>query len=328
MRLVRAAALELGRSTRQAAGVSLTLFKVMVPIIVAVKILEEMDLIRHLATPLEPFMALVGLPADMGLAWATAMINNIYGGIIVFVQLADGQSVSAAQATVLGTMMLIAHGLPVELKIASLAGPRIWFQAVLRVGGALACGYLLHRVYTGFGLLQGPAEVAFAPARSVDETLADWALGEAVNLISIFAIIWGLMVLMRLLKALRLTDLMNRLLSPLLKLMGIRPEAAQITVVGLTLGLSYGGGLIINEAERGEIGPRDVFYSVSLMGLCHSLFEDTLLLMLIGGHVSGLFWGRLAFSLLVTAVLVRLARRLPEPRFERLLSRRAAAPGG
>ena len=47
------------------------------------------------------------------------------------------------------------------------------------------------------------------------------------------------------------------------------------------------------------------------MGLTHSLFEDTLLMLTLGGHFSGLFWGRLGFTLVFTALLVQVASRLP-----------------
>ena len=54
---------------------------------------------------------------------------------------------------------------------------------------------------------------------------------------------------MRILYAIKVIDLMNKILRPVLKLIGIGPKASAITVIGLTMGLSYGGGLIINEAR-------------------------------------------------------------------------------
>jgi len=97
-----------------------------------------------------------------------------------------------------------------------------------------------------------------------------------------------------------------------LKLIGIGPKASTITIIGFTLGLAYGGGLIINESQSGRIDRKDVFYSLTLMGLCHSMIEDTLLMMLIGGHLSGIFWGRLLFGLVAMAILVQITRRLPQ----------------
>ncbi|SKA84182.1 hypothetical protein SAMN02745704_01734 [Paucidesulfovibrio gracilis DSM 16080] len=297
---------------KQGTSASLTLFKVMIPIVFAVRLLQEFDLIRLLADPLGPVMRLVGLPPEMGLVWATALLNNIYSGMIVFLSLVENAPITEAQATVLGVMVLIAHGLPVELSIARKSGPRLFFQGLSRVGGALLLGWLLSQIYTNFDLLQGPANVLLQPEAGTGPVpWGPWILDQAVNLISIYGIILALVGIMRILEAVGVINLANRLLRPLLRIIGIGPKASAITVVGLTLGLSYGGGLIIHGARSGEIDRRDVFYSLTLMGVCHSLVEDTFLLVMLGGHLSGLLWGRLFYSLFFVALLVQLVRYLP-----------------
>jgi hypothetical protein len=112
---------------------------------------------------------------------------------------------------------------------------------------------------------------------------------------------------------------MNRMLSPLLKLLGIGPKASAVTVIGLTLGVTYGGGLIIHEARSGHLKKEDVFYSLTLMGLSHALIEDTLLMMMVGGHASGVLWARVVFSLVVIGLIVRISRRLPAAFSDRFL---------
>jgi len=87
----------------------------------------------------------------------------------------------------------------------------------------------------------------------------------------------------------------------------------------MTLGISYGGGLIINEARAGTVARRDLFASITLMSLCHSLFEDTMLMVLIGGHLSALLWARLFFTLIAILLIVRLINRLPERILDRYL---------
>ncbi len=70
-------------------------------------------------------------------------------------------------------------------------------------------------------------------------------LGELRNLISIFGIILCLLAIMRILTKLRVIAAMDFLLRPFLTMMGIGTKASALTVVGLTMGLSYGGGMII-----------------------------------------------------------------------------------
>ncbi|WP_415713131.1 nucleoside recognition domain-containing protein [Maridesulfovibrio sp.] len=300
-------------TVKDAARISLSLFKIMIPVVIAVKVLQELNLIGYLATPLAPIMKLVGLPGEMGLVWATALINNIYSGLIVFLSLAQDQPLTAAQATVLGTMLLVAHAMPVELRVVQSSGPKLGFQLLIRMGGAFLMGLLLHLIYQNFDLLQGPANILLTPENSaIDKTLLQWAIGEIRNLISIFGIIFCLLSIMKILTKIRVIAAMDFLLRPFLTMMGIGSKASALTVVGLTMGLSYGGGMIIHETRSGHIDKKDVFYSLTLMSLCHSLIEDTLLLMMIGGHVSGLFWGRLIMSCLIVATLVQVTRFIPE----------------
>jgi hypothetical protein len=310
------------QSLGEALRLSLELFKIMVPVIIAVKVLQELGLIRYLAMPLGPLMQWVGLPAEMGLVWATAMANNLYGAIIVFLSLVEESPVNGAQATVLCTMMLVAHALPVELRIAQASGTRLLFQAVLRIGSALVIGWLLKAVYSVFGLLQGPAAILFRP--DADGTghapsLAAWAVGEVRTLLSIFIIITTLFLLMRILEKAGVIGLLNRLLRPVLKLLGIGPKASAIAVIGLTMGISYGGGLIIHEARSGRAHRKDIFYALTLMGLSHALIEDTLLMMTIGGDLSGILWGRLLFSLILVALLAKGTQRLSRDVCDRYL---------
>lgn len=303
----------LASTLKDATRISLDLFKIMIPVVIAVKVLQELNLIGYLAAPLGPIMKLVGLPGEMGLVWATALVNNIYSGLIVFLSLAQDQPLTAAQATVLGTMILVAHSMPVELRVVQSSGPRLCFQLIIRMAGAFFIGLLLHMAYDTFGLLQGPANIILTPDDSaVNKTLIEWALGETRNLISIFGIIFSLLAIMRILTKFKIIAAMDFMLRPLLTLMGIGSKASALTVVGLTMGLSYGGGMIIHETKSGRIDKKDVFYSLTLMSLCHSVFEDTLLLMMIGGHISGLFWGRLILSILIVAALVQLTKIIPE----------------
>jgi len=303
------------RAFKDAVRICIDLFKVMIPVIIVVKALKEFGLISYLAAPLAPAMRLVGLPGEMGLVWATAIVNNIYSGLVVYAELArDSGALTTAQVTVLATMMLIAHNIPVEGKITQKCGVGLWGQVCIRMLGALVCGALMHGLFQAFDLFGSPSSLAFE-AKPESGSLLAWSGEQAVNLCMIFGVILALLVLMRLLTLFRITDLMEGLLSPLLRFMGIGRRAATITIIGLVMGIAYGGGLIIHEVKGGGISRRDVFSSLSLMGLSHALVEDTLLMLLIGASWWGVLVGRLVFSLAAVAVLSRLvAPKLDEPK--------------
>ncbi|KHK02537.1 nucleoside recognition domain-containing protein [Desulfovibrio sp. TomC] len=297
-----------------AARICLDLFKVMVPILIGVKILKELGWIAYLAKPLAPLMSLVGLPPECGLTWATAIANNLYAALAVHAALVpDMAPLTVAQSTVIATMMLIAHNIFVEGAIAKRCGVGFWGQAVLRLGGALACGMLLHVVFSALGLFTDPAPLLFTPSAE-DSGLWTWAFGEIKNLGMIYCVIAALVGIMRLLETLGVTRLFEAALLPFLRLMGIGGGAATITVIGLVMGLAYGSGLILHDVQKGKVAQRDVFSAISLMSLSHALIEDTLLMYLIGASLWGTFVGRLLFSLAVVAVLSRVAAGLARPR--------------
>ena len=300
-----------------------TLAKIMVPVVVAVRVLDQLGAIEWIGVALGPVMEVVGLPGVTGLVFAKAVFTGLYTAMVVFAGVAPALDLTVAQVTVLGAMMLLGHALPIELRIAQQAGARMRAMGALRLGGAVAIGWLLHQVYSRFNLLQKPNRMLWQPPEQ-DPSWTSWALGEARNLAYILAILVVLLLALKLLRKMGITELLTRLLRPALRTLGMSDEAAPVTIVGMTLGLGYGGGLIIKEARSGRLSDRDIFFSLSLMGLCHSLIEDTTLMLALGGHHSGLLWARLAFSFAVVLPIVKAVQRMPEEAFQRHLFRSVA----
>lgn len=146
---------------------------------------------------------------------------------------------------------------------------------------------------------------------ATDPSLLSWGISQLKMLVMMFIIIVLLMALLRILKKLGIERLMHALLAPLLRLIGIGREATNVTIIGFTLGLSIGAGLLIREARNGMLSRRDIFLTMSFLGLCHSIIEDTLLILLMGADLSAILWTRLVFAIAVTALLARLGRLIP-----------------
>ncbi len=305
---------------KNALQTSITLFKIIIPISIVTRLLQQWGIIDYIGIALSPVMNLVGLPGEMGLVWATSMATNIYGGMVVFASLAPGLDLTIAQVSVLGAMILIAHSIPVEAMIARKAGTRLRITLTIRLAGALLLGWLLHISYTITNTLQQPNRALWNPP-PVDQTWSAWFIAELRQMVMIFLIILTLMTILAILKKVGITDLLTRLLGPIMNLLGISRKAAPITIIGMTLGISLGGGLIIREAQDSSLSKRDLFASVTLMSLCHSLFEDTMLMVLLGSHLSGILWARMLFSMVVIYLLVKLAYRIPDHILNRHLVR-------
>ena len=282
------------------------LYKVMIPVIIGVKILVEFDLVGYVALPLKPLMGLVGLPADLGLVWAFAIIVNIYASLLVMASILPSlPELSVAQTTTFAVMVLVAHGLILESRIAQQCGVSFTGQFIIRLGGALLCGLCMHLLYSYTGALQEPARFLL-PSPGAAPTLVAWMQGEALNLFYIFWVVLGLMLLQRILVYSRIDRLLGLLFSPLLMLLGLGPKAATSIVVGFCMGLLYGSGIIIKESQSGALPRKDVFCAITLIGLAHALIEDTLLMLLIDGHISGVLGLRMLFAIVFSLCLTRL----------------------
>lgn len=297
--------------------VTWTLYKVMIPIIIIIKVVEELGGVALLSEWLSPLMNFVGLPDEMGLVWATTLLTNMYAGLLIF--MSTNSELTVAQVSILGSLMLIAHSIPIEAAIAKRAGVSIAMTTLVRVGGGLVFAWLLHQIYQFGDLLNTPAQIVWNPEIPPEQTYLQWAWSQVENLIAILVIIAVLLFTLKMLKLLGVEKLMAMTLKPVLSVLGISREATNLTIVGITLGISFGGGLLINEAKRGHIPARDVFTAVMLLNLAHSMIEDTILVLLIGADFVTIFWGRLVFAFVVIAVMSQILKRISEPTCQRYL---------
>jgi spore maturation protein SpmB len=280
------------------------LIRITIPVVIVTKILDELGLISLFSIVLEPVMGLIGLPGALGLVWATALMTSLYGGIAVFAALVSGLALTGAQVTVLCSAMLIAHSLPVELSVSKRAGAGILPIACIRLFGAVVYCFLLNRFCLAFDIWQQPAELFFK-ITAHDGGLLQWGLDQLQNQLLIVGVIFLIILGMRLFRAIGILAFLEKMLAPVLPFFGMSRKAAPITVVGMIMGIGYGGALIIRETNTGKLAKEEVFNSMALMGLCHGLVEDTLVMAAIGGKFGGILWGRIVFSLIVTYLLVR-----------------------
>lgn len=293
-------------AARDSARICLGLYRFILPLIVVLKILSEFDLVRYLALPLAPVMALMGLPEDLGIVWAVSMAINIYSGLIVLASMMPSiGELSVAQISILSLILLYAHSLPVECRIAQQCGLSPTGQMALRVGAAILAGIGLHLFFSRTGIFAEAAPILF-PNGNTAPTLPQWAWDQVISLVCIYCIIAVLMLVQKTLEHYNITRWLELPLLPLVKLVGVSRKAASTILVGMSIGLIYGSGLIIQAVREGSLSRRDIFGSITLMGLAHALIEDTLLLMVIGAHWTVVLAARLLIAIVLSAAVTRL----------------------
>lgn len=286
--------------------------KLTIPALVLARLLLYFELVPYLAAVFRPLMGLVGLPGEAALIWVSGMLANLYVAIAVFVSLIPiMEPLSVAQATILGGMGLLAHGLLIEGQICRAAGLSFWRVTFFRLWAALAFGLIVRSVsmVAGWGL--EPAQILEVLNMSVDPVppWGAWLISVVKQCLLILFLMVAFTLILDIFKATGLTRLFMLVLGPPLKLAGVSEAALMVTIIGCVAGFSYGCGLILSESRSGRIPPKDIYGALMLMAVFHSMFEDTVIMWAMGGSIWWLLGGRAVFGLSLAGLASRLSKR-------------------
>jgi hypothetical protein len=115
-----------------------------------------------------------------------------------------------------------------------------------------------------------------------------------------------LITILEILKFIGIESFLKKILIPPLRLFGISESAMNIIIVGMTIGLQFGGGILIKEVNSSKIDKQSVFLSILMINLVHAIIEDTLLMLAVGGHFSGVVFARIIFGLLISLLMLKI----------------------
>ena len=288
--------------------ICIPLYKILIPFVFIIKILEISGAIEYTAKILEPLMSFVGLTPELGLVFVTAFLINIYAALVLFVNILPGIDVSVAEITILTTMILVAHNLPIECTICKAAGISVIYTASLRLISAFVLGFILKLIYFNFGFLTETFQTFFT-VKPPPENNWYWFLDQFTTLVYIFFLVCLMATVLEMLKIIGVEKLFEKVFMPPLRLFGIQKEAMNIIIVGMFIGIQFGGGMLIKEVKKGTIDKQSIFLSVSLLNLLHAMIEDTILMALVGGHISGILIARVIFSLVLSYLIFMIYKR-------------------
>ena len=291
--------------TKSSFEITYELFIVMIPTLIVVKILDEIGFVEILNKMFAPLMFLLGLPEAISLVFTTSMLTSPYAGLIVFSGLPADMPFTAAQASVLGLLILFTHSLPIEVIICRKAGVRARAMIFIRLGlGILSC-YFLNLFFELTGYMNYPATILLPSLESAPDLLS-WGISQIKGLGMIFIIIVALVIILDFLKFIGFEKLIEKALKPFLNFLGVGEKASTIAVVGVTLGIGFGAGLLIKEVKTGKLHYKDVFGVLVLVGMLHSIIEDTAVISLIGSNIIITLFLRAVLTLCIVYVFMRL----------------------
>jgi len=98
----------------------------------------------------------------------------------------------------------------------------------------------------------------------------------------------------------------GRGVEPMMRGMGLSPQAAVPLFTGIFLGIAYGAGIIIRVAQEKRLPGRELFLMGLFLATCHAVVEDTLIFVVIGGNGWIMLGVRLLIAFGLTAALAWL----------------------
>lgn len=301
------------------------LFKIMIPIILIIKILQEVNLLEYIVHPFNYIMQLVGLPEIYALAWLGAIFNTCYMAMTLIAVFFQENPLSVEQITVLGLMILISHSLFIEGAIVHKFKVNGFFSTFLRVISSLIFGYLLHITSQYFGWMQERATSPFytetkfysktfldlynAGVLNLDfniwfENILLWLYSQGKTLCLITFVIFIIFLIIELLKRFNVVGKIDAVFKPFFSMMRISKKNNTVTSICYLIGLSYGYGLLKEEKENSPFFKKDQPFKVlSFLAIAHAIIEDGLIFILLGANGWIVILGRSMWAVLVVMIL-------------------------
>ncbi|MCM3760645.1 nucleoside recognition domain-containing protein [Alkalihalobacillus oceani] len=278
-----------------------TLGKIIFPITLIVTILGHTPALDWIARMLAPVMGWIGLPGEAAIPLVLGNILNLYAGIGAILTM----DLTVKEVFILAVMLSFSHNLLVESAVAAKVGVRMSVILAVRIGLALISAFVINLFWQGG---QEMAQYGFVSAAQQPELNSWLAIGwdgvtsAALGIFQLALIVIPLMVVIQVMKERNWIKIMSKAMRPLTKLLRVQENTSTTLVSGLTIGLAFGAGVIIQAAKEDGISKKDMYLIVIFLVACHAVVEDTLIFIPLGIPV----WPLLIIRIL-TAILLTLA---------------------
>ena len=270
------------------------LTKIMVSLSFVILLLQYFGVIEWISFWLTPLFSHFGLPGEAALAYVSGYFVNCYSAIAVMTTL----DLSTRAATILSVMVLCSHNMILETAVQHKTGSSIIKILFIRTLSAFILGWVLNKIMPG-------SFEATTITNNVHEDLTfaimlkDWGLRTIKNVMLMAVIVYLLTALQKILTEYGIIEYISRFLKPLMIFFGLSQKTSFLWLVSNTLGLAYGAGIMIEEAEKGEMTKEENDLLNCHIGISHSNLEDLLLFTAAGGAYLWMLLSRWAMSFLI-----------------------------
>lgn len=284
-------------------GINITwiLGKVIFPITLLVTILQHTPILPWIIKGLTPVMGILGLPGEAAVPLVLGNALNLYaaiGAIVTF-------DFTVKEVFIMAMMLSFSHNLFIESAVASRVGVSWWLISGIRIGLALISGLLINWLWRGgsqmaqYGLIQSPEEIVTGWGQII--TQGFYKAFMAVVQLAVIVIV--LMIVMQYFREIGLLDKFSKLLAPMTRILGMEKNASMTLVAGLTVGLAFGAGLMIQAMREDGVSKKDMVLALIFLVSCHAVIEDTVIFIPLGIPVLPLLLIRLITAFVLTMII-------------------------
>lgn len=296
------------RGFRQGLNVTWSLGKVIFPITLIVTILQYTPVLPWIMTLLTPVMGLVGLSGEAAVPLVLGNALNLYAGIAAIISF----DFSVKEVFIMAMMLSFSHNLFIESAVASKVGVSWWLISGIRVGLALMAGVVINLMWHG-----GTKQAQYGFISSSNFEFSSWGgliihglETGVVAVIQLACIVIPLMIIMQFLREKGWLSVFSNKFAPFTKVLGVEKNTSMTLVAGLTIGLAYGAGLMIQAVNEDGVSKRDMYLALIFLVSCHAVVEDTLIFIPLGIPVWPLLVIRLVTAIVLTMTVAFIWKRI------------------
>lgn len=285
-----------------------TLGKVIFPVTLIVGILQHTPILQFIIKAIAPLMGIFGLSGEAAIPLVIGNFLNLYAGIGAILTL----DLTVKEVFILAIMLSFSHNLLVESTVAAKVGLKIWVILIVRLGLAIFSGIIINLAWNGgqelaqYGLVSKSEEAVsgFFPI------ILDAVQRGLMGIVQLAIIVIPLMILVQYMKELGWLAVFSKWMAPFMKMLGMKENTATTMVAGLTIGLAYGAGVMIQAVKEDNVSKKDLTLAFIFLVACHAVVEDTLIFIPLGIPVWPLLVIRLVTAILLTIAVAFIWKRI------------------
>lgn len=267
------------------------IIKLIIPIYILAEVLYFYNLLSYVSFLVEPLTAILDLPKEAALSIISGMFLNLYAAIAFAAPL----DLTARQWTILAVFLGICHALIVETAVMKKLGISNIYSISLRVIAGFIVAFLVTLLPKElFSDVISKASVEPRVYTDLWDVLSTSFINSIDLTVKIIILISIIIFIMDFIKTRKFIVESKKNVS----------KGFSLTV-GVFLGITYGAGLLIKEAQNSSLSKRDVFYVGTFLMICHAIIEDTLLFVIFDANLTIIVVARVVFAIIFSYILLK-----------------------